>query len=546
MLSGKFSLQKQKIIQLQEGQVNLMINPKLGGSSIYNELRKWGISDCLLLSMDAINVIDSNTFNEFASEAYRLFVGNNLLSANMWVQCYNVLGHYGLALSSLFWGYDLKKEVMNLYTSSYSIIEYLARNNKIKPKKTIYEDLEKTKKELVFGTGMKKSLTENSIQCTKLTPLISNGQVKFEMTRAKLNLKDTLIVPDDAYKAAVNRIKALSEQGVVRITMGDKVRDITTYPIILETVYGSQRKEQLMRNHIKMFNTLCKNLYFPSLGASVYTFGLTNIKLEYIDRIQMLNNISEVDLSEIHLDLSDVKEFFFKRVRKFKAKEYRELLSEVGLDSQNMTLPELKEQVKEMNKWYDNEIWNLMKKLPKLFNTKEYTSQPKKYGSNLKGVQVPRSTEELENLFKEGLYKICVQYSSKGKETKLYTKYVSNDEKVLKKYMGASYYGKYESLGNRLRKLQSYCRSKNATKDRLEKLIKSLKLQDEIGDINNFNEVMNKITELLAGVKESTTVVKHIDNVVVRNLKPQENKYGKLDYYINVKPENIVEIYKVE
>ena len=269
--------------------------------------------------------------------------------------------------------------------------------------------------------------------------------------------------------------------------------------------------------------------------------------------MELLSSISQVDLSEVQLDLSEVKEYFFGVVKKFKAPQYREMLDEIGLDSIHMTVPEMKEQVKELEKWYDNEIWVLMKKLPRLFNTSEYISKPKKYGSTLTGLAIPSTVGELTNLFKEGLYKVCVQYASKGKETKLYTKYVSNDEKVLKKFLGANYYGTYESLGNRLKKLKSVCVSKNVDDIKAIRAMKKLKLYDDIeyndiGDslgINTVSAILERIEELQQEVVAKTTVVKQVDSVTVRNLKPQENKYGKLDYYINIKPENIVELYRV-
>lgn len=546
-------LPAQMIEQLQAGQVNRLLNPEQKGTQIYNQLEKLGLNDCVLLSMDTINVLNGDIFMAYATEAYQLFTSKGVLAPEMWAKCYNVLGHYGVALSGLFFGYDTNKDVMSLYTSSWGTIENLAKQNLIKPKKSLQEDLAKTQGELVLGSGMRKSLGENAIQCTKLTPLISGGSIKYEMSRAKLKLRDTLIIPYRGYMAAVKQLNSILEQRVVRVTMGDKVRDITTSGVVLETVYGKQRQQQLMQNYLRMFNPACKNLYFPSLGASVYTFGLTNIKLEYIDKLELLSSISQVDLSEVQLDLSDVKEYFFGVVKKFKAPQYREMLDEIGLDSIHMTLPEMKEQVKELEKWYDNEIWVLMKKLPKLFNTSEYISKLKKYGSTLTGLAIPSTVGELTNLFKEGLYKVCVQYASKGKETKLYTKYVSNDEKVLKKFLGANYYGTYESLGNRLKKLKSVCISKNVDDIKAIRAMKKLKLYDEIeyneiGDslgINTVSAILERVEELQKEVLSNTTVVKQVDSVTVRNLKPQENKYGKLDYYINIKPENIVELYRV-
>lgn len=546
-------LPAQMIEQLQAGQVNRLLNPEQKGTQIYNQLEKLGLNDCVLLSMDTINVLNGDIFMAYATEAYQLFTSKGVLAPEMWAKCYNVLGHYGVALSGLFFGYDTNKDVMSLYTSSWGTIENLAKQNLIKPKKSLQEDLAKTQGELVLGSGMRKSLGENAIQCTKLTPLISGGSIKYEMSRAKLKLSDTLIIPYRGYMAAVKQLNSILEQRVVRVTMGDKVRDITTSGVVLETVYGKQRQQQLMQNYLRMFNPACRNLYFPSLGASVYTFGLTNIKLEYVDKLELLSSISQVDLSEVQLDLSEVKEYFFGVVKKFKAPQYREMLDEIGLDSIHMTVPEMKEQVKELEKWYDNEIWVLMKKLPKLFNTSEYISKPKKYGSTLTGLAIPSTVGELTNLFKEGLYKVCVQYASKGKETKLYTKYVSNDEKVLKKFLGANYYGTYESLGNRLKKLKSVCVSKNVDDIKAIRAMKKLKLYDDIeyndiGDslgINTVSAILERVEELQKEVLSNTTVVKQVDSVTVRNLKPQENKYGKLDYYINIKPENIVELYRV-
>lgn len=555
MLSNDSNLRipSQTIEQLQVGQVNRLLNPEQKGTKIYNQLEKLGLNDCVLLSMDTINVLNGDIFMAYATEAYRLFTSQGVLGQEMWAKCYNVLGNYGVALSGLFFGYDTNKDEMLLYTSSWGTIEQMARQNMIKPKKSMQEDLDKTQKELVLGAGMRKSLGEDAIQCTKLTPLIVGGSIKFEMSRAKLKLSDTLVIPYNCYLAAVKQLSTILEQRVVRVTMGTKVRDITKSVAILETVYGKDRQQQLMQNHLRMFNPICKNLYFPSLGASVYTFGLTNIKLEYVDKLELLSSISQVDLTEVGLDLSDVNEYFFSVVKKFKAEQYRQLTATIGLDSQNMTLPEMKEQVKELKKWRDYEIWELMKKLPNLFNTTEYINKPKKFGDKRQGLAIPKTVGELTKLFDSGLYLICVRHSTKGKGAKLYTKYVSNDEATLKKYLGSSYYAKYESFGNKLRRLKGLCLSEKITDEKALKAISKLKLDTEMlydADGNDLGikttkQVLDRISELQQGVRDNTTVVKQVDSVTVRNLKPQENKYGKLDYYINVKPENIIELYKV-
>ena len=197
-------LPAQMIEQLQAGQVNRLLNPEQKGTQIYNQLEKLGLNDCVLLSMDTINVLNGDIFMAYATEAYQLFTSKGVLAPEMWAKCYNVLGHYGIALSGLFFGYGTNKDVMSLYTSSWGTIENLAKQNLIKPKKSLQEDLAKTQGDLVLGSGMRKSLGENAIQCTKLTPLISGGSIKYEIIRAKLKLSDTLIIP---YRGLIQHVK---------------------------------------------------------------------------------------------------------------------------------------------------------------------------------------------------------------------------------------------------------------------------------------------------------------------------------------------------
>ena len=79
----------------------------------------------VLLPLNQMFINNPNLAYAYACEAYKLFMNQKRCSESDFQSSYTVLASYGVALSSLFFAYEIKTGKMALYTSSVSILKQL-------------------------------------------------------------------------------------------------------------------------------------------------------------------------------------------------------------------------------------------------------------------------------------------------------------------------------------------------------------------------------------------------------------------------------------
>lgn len=508
MLSGNHicNLQAQNFKQMEAGYFNANLSE---------------VPCSLLMSLRDMFIKDPNMCYAFACEAYKYLSTSKKCNADDFSNSYELIAVYGVAMSGVLWGYDLKKGTMSLYTTSIQILKGLASRGILKGKKEpIAVELQLLEKTLYESDRLKKSIREckNKLVCVRLDTEL-NGKnliMKCTVPRSLPTLEDTIFVPFDAVKYATDALHNLLQSRILRVRMGDKVRDVTLNMEILTSIYGAERAAQLSSFIPDVYT---QRFYVPSVGASKYTAGVTNIKLADIDEVKPVS-LADIDLSEVNLDYSMVYDHFRERVDKIPDKKVPDIADAFGLDCLNAPADHLRGRLKDLcNEMYPRDIWEIMKQYPKVFNTAGYLKKPSKYGSNYKRLNKPQSIDELNQLLKQGVFKLLITKRNGSFSTIIGT----NNRELLKKILGNDYIAKYESQGVRLRYAS--------------KLLESGKSVDEVKVLSGLDDLSN-IQESLNEIEMKKTVVKQSHLVTVRNLEATDSS----NFYKNVDLDSLVEV----
>lgn len=464
----------------------------------------------------------------FAVEAYRYMITANKCNGDDFENSYELMATYGVSMSSVLWGYSLKNGSMSLYTTSIGILNGLASRGILKGKKEpIAIELQNIEKTLYQSDRIKKSLREckNKLVCVRLdTELQGNNLVmKCTVPRSAPTLDDTIFIPFDAVKCATDMLHNILQSRILRVRMGDKVRDVTLNHEVLASIYGE--RANMLSSFIPDVYT--QRFYVASVGASKYTLGVTNIKLAEIDEIKPVS-LADIDLSEINLDYSMVYDHFKERVDKIPENKLGIIAEDFGLDCLNAPSDDIRLRLKDVClELYPKDIWDIMKKYPRVFATSSYMKKKSKYGDNYTRVEKPKSVSELVDLLKSGVYKIVITKRNGTFSTIIGT----NNEKCLQRILGADYIAKYESLGVRLRYAKHLFDSGKSLGE-----VRKLSGLQELG--TSGIDLATELNERLGEIEMKKTVVKQNHLVGVRNLQVTSEK----DFYKNIDINSIVEV----
>lgn len=346
-----------------------------------------------------------------ACEVYKYFVSKGICTPEQWEGRYNLLASYGYCFNSLFFAYSLKNDSLELYTSAIDILVSLAKSGKLRGKVDINNDLQKFNN-YFSDNKLKKSVKDGLLRAVRLNvqALGTSAYLVGTCPRSALNLDDYIIIP---FQSLVTGMKLLSEKlvnSILKVTQGDKVRYITRNVGVLAKVYGEKRAKELLSS--SCIDVYSNRFYIPSIGASKYSYGLTNIKLTDVDSIEVLNSLQGIDLSEVNVDYSMVKEYFIDRVSKMSDGEIKSLQKyfDTGLD--NISVNVLRNIIRSTDK-YPRDLYSIMKENPTLFNMDKFSSIKSKFGDKCETVDIPKSMKELKELLKTGVFRI-VRTTKKG------------------------------------------------------------------------------------------------------------------------------------
>lgn len=471
---------------------------------------------------------------KFASEAYIAFVAKGWCDESDFQLRYEQIATYGVMLSNVVWGYDIDKGSMSLYTTSVSVLQNLAQKGILKGKnQPIAVELPQYEKTLYESDRIRKSLSTpgGRLVSVRLDTEIADGrlQIKPVIPRTAISLDTRIIIPFTAYQKAVELLRNILQQYILRIKMGDKVRDVTLNKQILASIYGEGRANQLV-SYIPDIYT--QRFYVPSVGASKYTTGVTNIHLEDVDEVKAIS-LADIDMSEVNMDYTMVPEYYKGVVAKMSEVRLAKAAEAMDLLCKNAPVDDLRQNLMDMTTaLYPKDLWDIMKAHPKLFKVDGYSKMKNRFGSEYTPVEKPKTVKELSDMLNTGVYKILIT----KRNGKFSTIIGSNDLNCIKKVFGENYM-KFESEGVRLRRLRYLIEKQGADVDKAiaECNAKYLVHGDR-------QEVLRQIDILLREVDMNKTVVKQANLVLVRNLEATES----YEYYKNLDLRQIDEIYRLQ
>lgn len=498
---------------------------------------------------------------QFASEAYKLFVATGRCKESDFQDSYEQLALYGVAMSNFFLSYNTNTENFALYTSSYSILEALAHQGVLKGKKDpIQIELQKLKNTLVESDRVKSSMKKGDcIQAVRLDPEVCGNTVVFTATvpRSQLNINEEVLISYQAMDFAMAYINQILQEKILRVTMGEKVRVVTKNYSILAMIYGEARAKYLIS---RAYDPRIESFYVPSVGASIYTAGITNLKLKDVDKIEVIQSIQDIDLSEVKLDYSKAKDFFIKSVKGMSAEQIHKLGDICMLGEYNLTAKAAKESLADsyVNSVNDRELYDMMKAHQDLFDLSKYNDLPNKFGNDFEQVEVPTSIKDLEELLKTGVFKILITARKGGLSTIIGT----NSSKELARVYGKAYYSKYESEGNRLRALEKAIRDKYKDSMTVEQLCKERKkygleyicsdvnlevnAPDEVLGEDDIKHVMMEIYQNQNAIENRKTVVKQPGLVTIRSCEAYVGDDGAIkNFYKNIDLKSVISIIRL-
>lgn len=510
----------------------------------------------VLMPLSAMLSQNSNMAYDFACESYKLFVSKGFCRTEIFNTNYYQLAVYGVAMSNFFIGYNTETGSSDLYTSSYYLLTQLATRGILMGKRAaIASEMATLEDALVTGSRIPKSLKDGDrIQAVRLDYEYSNGRLVFKPTipRSQLDLAKFCIIPLQAVEQAMCMLNEQIQDKVLEVTMGDKVRYITKSVPILSMIYGEQRARYLISAN---YDARTFRFNAPSVGASIYSTGITNIDLATIDKIRVVESVIDIDLSEVKLDTSRANEFIKSSLPSLNERAIRDVAEYLGINIRNISGIDVVQTFKNgLSNVPSYKAYEAIKEFPQYFDMRKFKGMTPKYSSG-EQVPIPETFEEFEALLKTGIFKVMMRTRKGGTVSVVCT----NSAKELAAIYGDNYYAKFESEGNRLRRLDYIVKTKypnGVSTDVLIKLMRSLNVvnvaqslysivDDHDTDFVTYDIVHTAIARELYYVKERTTVIKQTDLITVRSCECDVDNPNPSSYYKNISPRAVTSIMRV-
>lgn len=485
----------------------------------------------------------------FVNEAHACLVGAEIIpdTDEIWEKHYSQLIVYGLALSSLFYVYDTTKDGLSLHTSSISLIKSLLDAGKLEASKgrLLQDEYQRWVKQISsIGTTFKEGNTVRTLRL-ELQP---SGKYTVTIPRSCVNFLEQPIIPYDVLTNELRSIVTLSASNLLKITMADKVRFVSTNQSILEKVYGAKRALSLLKmtEGMQMGDS---SIYLPSVGASVHTPGLTCVDLISVDFITGAS-LEEVDLSEVSINYDKAKPFLLSKIN---AQTIPDILRVFNIPKETMagkSTADIKEYLTAcIIRTFDADVYNAIFRLG--YSEEEYSSFSTPLGDCYQEVDVPSSASALRARLDTGVYKII--YTKR--DGKFGTLIGTNCGKLLREVYGKGYMRKFESEGVRLSKvLHKVMQTNTVEVDYVATLCENLGLDILAEEIKkkfllskevSSEEVVSIVERHIDGVESRKTTKPNPDNVLIRNCFATTEGGVSNNYYRSIDFRTICAIYKM-
>lgn len=527
-----------------------------------------GNTSCILPSIRDLATRNQNLAYTLAAEVYKIFIEKKWMSPSDWSVKYYTLVAYGFLMCDLAFIYNPDNEKFELHTSSVSMIQRLASQGYVEgaTKKDAAEL--SVQKAVDALSGNKKILTslkkDNVIQTVRLDPSMNGRELKFKITvpRSQVDIVKTMIVPFTCYMQVIKDLQSLFKRGFVKVTMneGEKVRVVTLNHGLLSKIYTPDRVNQLSGFAP---NAYMKSFYVPSVGASVYSLGVTNIKPETIDTLEIVN-LKDIDLSEVNVDFTMVRPYFIQQLNNLNLQQLKTLIKNLAIPVDASFTRSKAGCISVLENWvytsqdskaYESNLYLLMKESP-FFDISGLSNMQNIYGNMMQQVNYPGSPAGLAQLLNTGVFRITTRRRAGSMSTHI----VTNNPTELKRVLGDDYFARFESYGVKLnyamnlvvavgKKYGSNTPLKKES-DIYSKLAEfDIYLPDEDKEkVLTYEDLYVVLNKAKANeVDANKTVVSQAHLVVARNCQawysPEEQK--AYDYYKNIDPNSIVSIIRL-
>ena len=507
-----------------------------------------GANISVIMPLRAMFVKNQQMTMQFANETYKEFIVKGICNQSNYQSMYEVLATYGVTMSNFFIAISKESGKSALYTSSYTLLRVLAvKGLLIQKEATIPLAAELDRVSELLGTPemLRKTIqaNKNQIVSVRLDAAKEAGTVRFTMSipRKKLVIGEDIIVPLQSVTTAMDYLQRILQDKILRITSGDKVRYATFNYQVLSAIYGEVRATYLVN---QLYDARINQFYVPSLGASVYSSGLTNINIFLVDKIDLMPSLKGVDLSEIYLDKSISKKYLREKI--FAISE-EDLLRLVAVVNPTGTYQSRGGCIEAIMSWLDtasdDDVYSVIKGGTMAFlSMQELINTPSKYGNMYEQEKVPDNLKDFYKLMNTGVFRLIVE-SRKGKNASVTC---TNSEKELTRIYGEGYIKQYESEGVRLRAVKSSIISGIKKGYSLTDLNKisfdyrvhlDIDVEDAFGlkDIYPKDDILAVLIAKEQQVLERTTVIKQNDLATVRMCDAFVNGGGyAVNYYSQI------------
>lgn len=495
----------------------------------------------LYMTLREMLVANPNMCKLFADEVYVCFKGKRWCDEEDYSLRYEELATYGVLLSNLVYVYDFAKGTMELHTTSMGVLRTLVQSGLLKSKKEPLDiELEKIEKTLYQSDRIKRSIRAGKKLITvRLNVDIKDGGIKMTATvpRTAITLDTHAILPFTSVTKAHELLYTVFQKSICRVTMGDKVRDVTLNESVLLNIYGEVRTKKLV-SYIP--NIYALRFYVPSVGASKYLPGVTNIKIHEIDAIAPVS-LADIDLSEVNLNYDLVIPYFRQVVSDMNREELQDAGEVFGVLCLNAEDEVIRNELYRIpTEMYGSDIWEYMKMKPSLFKVDGFKNYTSPFGSMQEVVEIPKTPQQLQKMLETGIYKILITKRNGAFSTIICT----NNNRLLNRVYEKNHAGnrlQYESDGVKLKALKYYLTQVGHKDDaEVSKTVKMFCCDDLVA--GSYEGVLRDIETHLKSIEYDKTVVAQPKLVTARNC----NAVDKHSYYKYIDVKQIVEITKLD
>lgn len=487
------------------------------------------VSDALMPLGDMF-VNNSDMCFDFAYQTNKFLMEKGYVDEDYFAGGFEMLARYGVLMSGFVFAYDTWEtdvsKAFKIYTLSISKLRELANMGVLKGKKDALDIELATIEKKMYGDRLKKSLSDgnyyNVVRLDFTFDPIEGVSCTATVPRDKFTLDRYTTVAYEAVEKAYETMTTLLNSKVLCVGMGEKQRIITFNRSLLASIYGESRAEQIctQRNSV-----MCGRYYVPVVGESIFNVGVTNIRIEQVDSVRVLESIAEIDLSKLNVNYALYADF----MRSLSDDEAISLTSIGDADEAHDYL----------NSLDSRQLYDLYELNSHHLDTSRLDDLKKFYGNMYEVCDLPRSKEELDNRLKSGLYKITI-IKRKGTYS---TMYLTNNSNILQSLYGDFYMVNLESDGVRLRYLLNELDAlDDSDEDGVYDAIMDWNLGDLIDNSLSLEEAKSAVRLELAKIKTATTVVKQPNLVMGRNVKAKVSS----EFYKNVDYMSVVEMVLIQ